>query len=214
MFQKKKFKNQAKTTKEGEMRGTYWSHDVEHRLTRDMREVCNMKIIMINIHTYDERWIQDRSNAIERTFSWFHNTFYIVFVQTNYEWKNKSHNQCQKQKKQIYEENKIVWQTICILFHHVCLSAKPAESVRKIDDKSIFKVQKSLCARLSVYVVVVVRSRLWGKPTFRWCEHVFNFVSRFEFLLQNKLKLTYTPSEQSEKMMHETIPETNRHIGK
>lgn len=123
-----------------------------------------------------------------------------------------SPNQCQKQMKQIYEENKIVWQTICILFHHVCLSAKPAESVRKIDDKSIFKVQKSLCARLSVYLVVVVRSRLWGKPTFRWCEHVFNFVSRFEFLLQNKLKLTYTPSEQSEKMMHETIPETNRQI--
>lgn len=130
-FKKRNLKtkpSQAKPTKEGEMPGTYWSHDVEHRLTRDMREVCSMKIIMINIHTYDERWIQDRSNAIERTFSWFHNTFYIVFVQTNYEWKNKSPNQCQKQKKQIYEENKIVWQTICILFHHVCVSLPSQQS--------------------------------------------------------------------------------------
>lgn len=64
-----------------------------------------------------------------------------------------------------------------------------------------------LCGRCCSFPLVYEANQ-----TFSWCEHVFNFVSRFEFLLQNKLKLTYAVSEQSEKMMHETIPETNRQI--
>lgn len=70
------------------------------------------------------------------------------------------------------------------VFYSTVSLANQTRYETKIDNKSIFEVQKSLC----VYAVVVYEAN----ETFCWCDHVFNFVSRFEFLLQNKLKLTYS----------------------
>lgn len=111
---------------EGEMHGTYWSHDVEHKLTRDMREVCSMfavkhmKIILINIHSVEFKTTRKRNWT--NIFMVSQYILHCVLFEQNTN--KKQVNQCQKQMKQIYEENKTVWQTICILFHHVSLPSQ------------------------------------------------------------------------------------------
>lgn len=46
---RKKFEKQKQidaNNREGEAHGTYWRHDVEHKLTRDMREVCSVCLLL------------------------------------------------------------------------------------------------------------------------------------------------------------------------
>lgn len=112
---------------EGSIYRIYWTHNSEHKLTWYAWSVSvyvkHMKIIMINIQTWWESW-----NSRPYPSNW--TTIFVVpqyilrcvvlihSQENQTKTKQQQVNQCQKQMKQIYEENKNVWQTICILFHH------------------------------------------------------------------------------------------------